>query len=346
MPQSLLFRGPEGVGKQRLALWTAELLLCQEGEACGRCRSCRLAERLEHPDLHWHFPLPRPKGVPRHKLREKLEEARSEALEHRRRFPLRPEPVAGPTGIYLAAVEEMRVQASRRPAMGNRAVFVVGDAEQMVPQAANPEAANAFLKLLEEPSPHISLIVTSSRPGALLSTIRSRTLAVRVPPLDREDVDRFLREEAGMSAEEAVRVAPRAQGSIGRALRIAAGLESGERAIAEGMLKAALSPRASEALRQAARLSSVGARGEFAGALRTLAELLRDLLGLSLGQEDLAFEAEVIRELVGARLPAPEGVAEALGHVEEALEEAAGNVNPQAIAATLLLELRGALAAA
>jgi hypothetical protein len=205
------------VGKQRLALWLAALLQCDEagapasgaGEPCGECRSCRLARRLEHPDIHWFFPLPRPKGAgSREKLREKLEEARMEALERRRREPLARVSEEGSTGIYLAAVQEMRDRASRRPAMGPRSIFVVGEAEAMVPQAANPEAANAFLKLLEEPPEDTYVVLTSSRPGALLPTIRSRVLSLPVSPLsDREIIRDFLAEHAGADRDEAERAA-------------------------------------------------------------------------------------------------------------------------------------------
>lgn len=348
-PQSLLFHGPAGVGKQRLALWTATLLLCEREPAsapCEGCRSCRLASRLEHPDLHWHFPLPRPRRTPAHKLREKLEEARHEALARRRERPLEPLREEGPTGIYLAAVEEIRSQATRRPAMGRRCAFVVGDAEAMVPQAASPEAANAFLKLLEEPPPFAFVALTSSRPGALLPTIRSRSLAVRVPPLETGEVEAFLREEAGLEPAAAARAARLSQGSIGRALRIAAGGESEERKLAAAMLAAALSRGPSDPLRLAATLPASGARGELAAALGTLNELLRDLMSASLNREELAFDPETARRMAGARRPAPEAVARALDRVGEAEAAAAGNLNPQAIAATLLLDLRRTLGGA
>ncbi len=345
-PQSLLLHGPAGVGKQRLALWTGALLLCDEPPAsapCGRCRSCRLADRLEHPDLHWHFPLARPKGTSAHKLGEKLEEARMEELGRRRGSPLAPPDEEGPRGIYLAAVEEIRSQAARRPAMARRSVFVLGDAEAMVPQAANPEAANAFLKLLEEPPSHAFVILTSSRPGTLLPTIRSRTLSLRVPPLESDEVRRFLVSEVGLEADEAGRAARLSQGSIGRALRIAAGREAGERELATAMLGAVLSGRESDPLRIAATLPSYGARGEFSAALAALNELLRDLMSASVEREELAFDPELVRRVSGGRRPEPAAVTRAMDRVEEARSAAAGNLNPQAIAATLLLDLRRTL---
>ncbi|HTH63733.1 MAG TPA: hypothetical protein VL563_03545, partial [Gemmatimonadales bacterium] len=55
----MLLHGPRGVGKQRLGLWLGQLILCEkEGrEPCGTCHSCRLAENISHPDLHWFVPL-------------------------------------------------------------------------------------------------------------------------------------------------------------------------------------------------------------------------------------------------------------------------------------------------
>jgi len=62
LPQALLLEGPAGVGKQRLGLWLAQLLLCDAPVAGGRepceaCRSCRLVLSLSHPDLHWFVPI-------------------------------------------------------------------------------------------------------------------------------------------------------------------------------------------------------------------------------------------------------------------------------------------------
>lgn len=345
MPQSLLFHGPEGVGKQTLALWTAALLQCERLGPCGACRSCRLAARLEHPDIHWHFPLARPKRTSTaKKFREKLEAARLEELERRRSNPLQVAEDEGVTGIYLAAVEEIRAQASRRPAMGDRVVFVIGHADRMVPQRSSPEAANAFLKLLEEPPPFAVLILTSSRPAALLPTIRSRSLSVRMPTLADEEVEAFVRDRLDLDAAEAERTARLAQGSIGHALRIAGGLESETRQQAAALIRAALSPRDADRYACALEFSARGARGEFSATLVALSELLRDLLGLASGTPESALDPERARRLAGERRLSARGVVEALDAVERALGAAAGNTNPQAVAARLLFEMHGSLA--
>ena len=85
--------GPEGVGKQRLALWTAQLLLCEApgAEPCGQCRSCRLVLGLTHADLHWIVPIPRPKaGEPDKQVEEAAESIAEAAGGTAERAALRP----------------------------------------------------------------------------------------------------------------------------------------------------------------------------------------------------------------------------------------------------------------
>ncbi|NJD11750.1 MAG: AAA family ATPase, partial [Gemmatimonadetes bacterium] len=220
LPHSILLHGPAGIGKQRVALWLGQLLLCQRfptAAPCGDCQPCRLAGRLQHPDLHWFFPLPRPKGAS-DRLSEALEEARAAELEIRREQPLRPSLPIGLAGIYLAQVQSLIRRAAARPSMGRRKVFIIGDAELLVPQEASPEAANALLKLLEEPPADTTIIVTATDPDLLLPTIRSRLLPVRLRPLPVAEAARFLEQRAGVPAEHAGWAAQLAGGSIGRAL--------------------------------------------------------------------------------------------------------------------------------
>ena len=343
LPQSMLLHGPAGVGKQRLALWLSRLLLCERRNGCGECRSCGMADRLQHPDLHWYFPVERPKkrASSPAKLREALEAARLAEVVRRREEPLQPDDADGPRGIYLEAVQKMRERAATRPALGQRAVFVVGDAEAMVPQAASPAAANAFLKLLEEPPRDTFFILTSPRPGALLPTVRSRVLAIRVPPLGENEVQSFLRDEAGWPAEEASRLARISHGSIGRALRLRASDGAGAHERADALLAAALASRR-ERLEFLVTLPAARARSEFAGILEAVEERLRDITCLALEHPETAFDAEGARRLIGDRRVPVDALARVSDHIEEARTAAQGNVNPQAIASVLLMELAGA----
>lgn len=342
LPQSILLTGPAGSGKQRLGLWLGAMLLC-EAEAdqrpCGLCRSCRLASDLQHPDIHWFFPLPSPKRASSpEKRREKLEEARAEALASRRDGPLQLPDTDGSAAIYLPMIDEIRERASRRPAMGRSTLFLVGNAERMVPQASSPEAANAFLKLLEEPPADTVFVITSSRPGLLLPTIRSRVLAVRVPALEPEEVTEFLQAEAGFDSARADRLARRSDGRIGRAIRLS---EEGEdrRGSAISLVEAALSARWSDRWAAAAGLAPSGARGGYAELLDEVESVLRDCITLATGSTTSTPDGELAAKLPGVDAILVERWISAVSCVDRARDAALGNGNPQAITAVLLADL-------
>ncbi len=351
LPGSLLLHGPPGAGKQRLGLWIGQLLLCAdpgpEGP-CGNCRPCRFALRLEHPDLHWHFPLSSPPSGPTAKQAEALEEARSEALVARRARPVGVHRADEPRGIYLAAVHTLRRAAVRRPAMADRQVFLLAEAELLVPQAASPEAANALLKLLEEPPEDTYLLLTSSAPGRLLPTIRSRTLPLHVPPLPREEVELFLREEAGLDAEAAGKAAALSAGSIGRALGFVSG-DDGEggdleetRRDAYRILRASLDPRPGSGFRQALQHKPAGARG-LLDLLDSLEGWLRDLAAVASGSDAPLLNPDArqaLEELARSSGVPAAGIPRAGEAVEKARGLARGNVNPQLLVAGLARDLR------
>ena len=342
IPQSLLFRGPPGIGKQRLALWLASLVQCESpaGRPCGQCTSCRLAADLQHPDIHWFFPLPSPKKVSGDRRRQKLEEARHEELEARRANPLWTTVGDEAASIFLPIVEEIRARAIRRPAMGRSSVFVIGDAERMVPQASSPEAANAFLKLLEEPAADTLVFLTSSRPGALLPTIRSRVLEVRVTPPALDEAQAFLVEYAGMDPAEAGAAARRTEGSIGTVLGgLASEGTADVRIEAAGLLACAVRGSRSDRLRLAAGYPPAGARGAFSGMLDVLERTIRDAASVAAGVPDAVLDPGIADRITEMRSMPPERLVDAARHVESARDAAAGNGNPQGIVAVLLSDL-------
>ena len=199
LPASLLLHGPRGVGKQRLALWLAQLLLCgNKPGPCGECQNCRYSRQLAHPDLHWYFPRPRLKN-PNPGLDEVREDYLDAIAERAANDGLYATP-PGSEAIYVAAVRAILREAAMAPAVARRKVFIIGDAERMVAQEGADQAANAFLKLLEEPHQNTNLILTSSEPGALLPTIRSRTASVRVRPLGEASMRAFLADPAVVQA--------------------------------------------------------------------------------------------------------------------------------------------------
>jgi len=352
LPATLLVHGGPGCGKQSFALWLARARLCTgEPPPCDECKSCRMALGLQHPDIHWYFPLPRPKGASGPgKLAEALEAARHEKLAEFREQPLRPVGDAQVKGIYLAAVLSMRRRAHQRPAMGDEQCFVVGDAEYLVPQEASPEAANALLKLLEEPPEGSRFVLTSSRPGSLLDTIRSRALPVHLPPLPDAEVAAFLEAERGVSAQVAQRAASLAQGSVGLALGHLddESAQSDQRSQSLGLLKAAVSGKRAQSYQAALEFGPGGARG-LTGLLGDLQLWIRDLAAAGLGQDDRVVNADempFLQETARRLGLTPDRAARAVGQAEEARMLALGNVNPQLLVSTLLLDLEDTLTAA
>ena len=352
---SMLLHGPTGIGRQRVALWFAQLLLCEapsEGRPCDVCRSCKLALDLQHPDIHWFFPLPRPKvyGSP-DRLEEAFEDARAAELEARRAQPLRPSLHDQSVGLYLAQVRTIRRMTAATPAMGRRKVFVVGDAEMLVPQESSEEAANAVLKVLEEPPADTTFLLTTSDPETLLPTIRSRLAPVRLQPLPVDVVATFLTERAGAPADAASLAARLAGGSIGRALAFLP--EDGQpgpldvlRTEARALLEAVASNEATGRLAAAHAQAPTGARGHYSDLMDSLAVWIRDLGAVANGAATRIVNVDAGRELekMAAALPrAAAGAPDAIRLVDEARSLARININPQLAVAHLLKELRRVL---
>lgn len=340
IPGSLLIHGPAGIGRQRTALWFAQRVNCQdpgEIEPCGRCTPCKLALQLQHPDIQWFFPLPRPKGAgSADRMVDALEDARAAELAARREHPLRPAAAGEPTGLYMGHVRAIRRLAHTRPAMRGRKIFIVGDAESLVPQEASEEAANALLKLLEEPPPDTTFILTAEDPENLLPTMRSRLLAVRLRPLPEEQVLDFLTRHTDADPTRIQLAARLAQGSIGRALAFL--VDPGEegslemlRVQARDMLEAATGePRQRVAAALAQR--PAGARGAFSDVLQLLIVWIRDLAAVTAGAEDRIVNVDagpalqdLARRFPNAHVAAPE----AIRLVDEALALSRINANPQ-----------------
>lgn len=350
LPQSLLLHGPDGVGKQRVALWLGQLMVCEAplpDGPCDACSACRMARRLEHPDVHWFFPLPRPKGASGSRLASALEDARAERLAE-----IRSEPLAAPdrgavTGIYVAHVQAMRRAVTARPAMARRRVLIVGEAQAMVPQEASEEAANAFLKVLEEPPPDTFVLITAPFPDALLATIRSRVVAVRLGPVPADEVQRFLETHAGAAADQASLAATLAGGSIGRALEVLreADETGGPRDRAARLVDAALAD--DEAARWAAALGMpvAGSRGEFSRTLDLLAGWFRDIAALRAAGEDAVINADALGQLRTWVARAPHAAlraGEAADAIDRARDAARRNADPQLVTFRLLADLNRA----
>ncbi len=218
VPHALMFCGPQGSGKMALALAFASYLLCgnrADGDSCGGCQQCLMAERLSHPDLHFSYPVIRPSGTgSEHKM-----SSEDFAAEWREML------LQGPyftMDKWLAAMGAANQQAlmgvgesdlllkrlSLKSSQGGYKVVVM-----WLPERMNGECANKILKLLEEPPQQTVFVMVCEEPGRLFDTIRSRAQRIDIRRIDDGAIERALVERRGIDAEAARRLARAAGGS-------------------------------------------------------------------------------------------------------------------------------------
>lgn len=322
MPGSLLLHGRRGVGKQRLALWLAQSQLCSSTSTpCGTCQGCRYATELTHPDLYWFFPVPRAE-VSDCSPEEALAYMRGVMRDRAKDGGLWG-PTSGSEGIFVEMIRALVRAAASTPAMGRRKIMILGDADRMIAQEGSDQAANALLKLLEEPLPDTTLILTTSEPGALLPTIRSRVVSVRVAPLAPEELRQWteaddVRAKIGRIDQT---ILERASGAPGALL---AGTSHDTAAAHASLWLKALRGDTSDRFIAVLSEKPAGARGAFSDALDALEGMLHERL----------------RAAVDDASPHAASLTRAQDAIEGARERASHNVNPALITAELLRELR------
>ncbi len=247
LPHSLLFCGPEGIGKFLAARWFAAGLFCREGPGwpCGRCGPCKRVAAGSHPDL---FVVDAVAAG---------ESALTVAF-------ISPREGASGSGYSGPSIGEF---LSLRPMEGGARVVVVREAERM-----NAAAQNAFLKTLEEPGRESVLLLECSSPAALLDTIKSRVVPVALEPLGAEETEAVLAEVA----PEALPLARWCAGAPGVALRLA---ERGAPALREALLEVA----SGECTAQEAAARVWEAPGDFPGKTPAAQRRLRVATLLDLG---------------------------------------------------------------
>ena len=334
LPQVLLMSGPAGVGKQRLALWLAQMLLCQSrtDEPCGSCRPCRLVAGLSHPDVHWLVPISRPKASDPEKQIDEASQAMASIIDERRSDPLYG-PVDGMAIHGMASVRLLQRQASLTSVEGGPRVFIIGEADRLVSQEASPEAANALLKLLEEPPPGSVFVLTTVEPRRLLPTMLSRAVPLRLGRLTDAEVTEFLKVyRPQLASRELTSRVAQAEGSIGWAL---GGGDESDKALqaAHQWLEAVLSGPGSS-LERSLKQAPWAARGEFTAMLDAVSDTLGQAARGTLGQP---LRRPVPQALLRYQSPGP--LLQAMEHVADAREAAWGNMNPQILLAVLGEEL-------
>ncbi len=325
-----LFHGPHGVGKRAVALELARALQCAEGdggEACGACRACRKVARMVHPDVPVLFPYP--KGTDEDDLAARIQRLGDNpyaAVDYVRR-PSLADPSAASNKQVMYHIDRVHEDLIRpmsyRPLEGRYKVAIVTDAEYM-----NEAAANAFLKLLEEPPPRTVFVLTTSRPDRLLPTILSRCQRLRFDPLAPGAIEAALVEREGLAADRAATLARMADGSYSHALDLAENDELMEsRDLVLAYFRAAYTQQVDVVSSLIDRIGAMG-RERVKGLLRLMLRWLRDLvLYRALGAEAPLVNVDQREAVARFCENLPEADLDAMiGLVEEAIDLVERNV--------------------
>lgn len=179
-----LITGPDSIGKMTLARTFAQALNCtaeQGRRPCGICRSCKLILEDKHPDVRVVLPEISDRGI------------QSIKIEQIRRLQ---------QDLSLSAYE-----ARYKVALLKRF------------DTANPNAANAFLKTLEEPPSNVILLLTAMDSDTILPTVNSRCRTVKLRPVPTMLIEETLMTRHHVRSEDANLLAHLADGRLGWAIR-------------------------------------------------------------------------------------------------------------------------------
>jgi DNA polymerase-3 subunit delta' len=318
LAQTLLFSGPEGVGKATLARRLGAHLLSR-------------AELIERDDLSLA------ENVKTVSSRERLPSEKRN--EDPLLFATHPDFVTfAPDGpLRVISIQQTRLLKERAqflPHKGNRRVFLIDHVDR-----ANDQAANSLLKTLEEPPDHLVLIMTAENAYDLLPTIRSRAVPFHFAPLGREEMRAFVQVRGLGDAERRIQLAG---GSPGLAVSLDLETYDRRRAAMLTLVKVAAG---------AAPFAAWVPIGETIGRskseklelhLKVLYELLRDLLILREGAGEIRNQ-DIRRELeaVAAKVEFA-WIRKAVAQADELVEMMRRNIQKTIAFDALILALRPA----
>lgn len=259
---TLIFAGPNGIGKRQFALTLAKTVNCQQRRAsiidsCDECPACYRIDHQSHPDVR----------------------------------TLVPEGAAN--FIRVDPAREIAEEVRYRPFEGKRRFFIIDDADRM-----NEQAANALLKTLEEPPQTSTIILITSLPDALLPTIRSRAQVLTFAPLSLAEVRMFLEINHPRPQADLDLLARISEGRIGYARSIDLSEYRRERRELLEVLDLLAAGGKRHRLVKAAEYLGKQERAVFEKKVGFLLRLLRDMLLLASGLS----RAEIVNVDEGERL--------------------------------------------
>jgi len=221
IPHAQLFTGISGVGKLPLALAYAQYIACPnrtDEDSCGTCPTCLQYQKLQHPDLHFAFPIV--KGDAGDVCDDFMDKFRSMILS---------QPYFDIDDWYrylgVETKQGMIYEKESGEILRKLSLKSFGDGYKVMiiwlPEKMHVACANKLLKLLEEPPMKTVFLLVSEQPELLLTTIVSRTQEVRVPRLTEAEIaEVLLRDYSDVSPSLAADIAHMSSGSYLTALKV------------------------------------------------------------------------------------------------------------------------------
>jgi DNA polymerase-3 subunit delta' len=294
-PHAVILAGAEGTGKYTLSLMLARAMNCLQPKEtdglpdyCNVCSNCQRIGQAEDMESRCAEAV---------EAREALRD--TDKRETRIFVQTHPDVLIVPPDppqmmIKVDQVRQVINTIHYRPAEGRRRVFIFTDA------AFIKEAANALLKILEEPPDYATILLLARNPGDLLPTIRSRCIVFRFSPLSMQEIEQDLaKHRPEWNVRQRELVARLSGGAVGmaRSLDLAEYMESRKDALA--LLSAATQTSDHSILFRTTENYRAGAEGKDKTdqLLRAIYGLLKDLMALTSGAPDLVRNTDIAAEL-------------------------------------------------
>lgn len=317
LAQTLLFAGPEGVGKATLARRLAARLLNR-------------GEWIERDDLS----LPHNLDIIADREKWPAEKRNDDPLF----FSSHPDFVTFATDgplrqISIPQTRLLKESAQYLPHHGKRRIFLIDRVDR-----ANEQAANSLLKTLEEPPEHLIVIMTASNAYDLLPTIRSRAVPFYFAPLSKEEMQQFAKARELDRAERRIALAA---GSPGAAISVDLDVYDKRRASMLTLLQVSAGAAPFSVWAPVAEAIGRNRSEKLETHLKTLYELLRDLLVLQQGggeirNGDIRRDLETLANKVDFAW-----IRKAVAKIDEIVELVRRNIQKGIALDALIAELRG-----
>lgn len=223
LPHALLISGNEGTGGLALAYAAAQYLICphrHDGDACGQCPQCLQLGKLQHPDVHFVFPVVRKKNQKEAPISlDYMSEWRKAFLNNHYLTLNEWTSTSGEenkqAGIFVAEANNIIKTLSVKPFESDYRVMII-----WLPEKMNEETANKLLKIIEEPNDMTHFFFVSQEPERIIGTIQSRVQRINLPPIADVDIQQALVSRFNCPQDKAIDYARMSHGSYVEALKL------------------------------------------------------------------------------------------------------------------------------